>query len=68
MNNWRKTLGQRVRHLTPEQAREIIDAVSQRGPTIFHPEIRKLTGGFNSQAINYMVLRKLAVKAGIIKV
>jgi hypothetical protein len=67
MGNYKRRVGQVVRRLTPGQARRIIDAVSARGVTIEQPEIRALTGGFNSQDINFYVIRKLAVRAGIIK-
>jgi hypothetical protein len=70
--NWKRRVGQVVRRLSPRQARAIIDSVNVRsaglaGTTIDLPEIKALTGGFNSQSINYYVMRKLAVRAGICK-
>lgn len=64
--NWRRIVGQRVRRLTPEQARAALNAISAEGITIHHPTIRALTGGLNSQSINGYVQRKLAARAGII--
>ena len=67
ISTWRRVAGQRIRHLTPEQAKAILAAISKRGPTIFHPEIRELTGGYGSQSINTHVIRKLAARAGMIR-
>lgn len=65
-HKWRRTLGQKVRHLTPEQCKEMLARInheSRNGATIFHATIRDLTGGLNSQTINFAVVRKLAEKA-----
>lgn len=68
MNSWKRVVGARIRYLTKEQALEIIKRITAEGNTIFHEDIRNLTGGLNSQSINSHVLRKLGYKAGIIKV
>lgn len=62
----RRTTAQRIRRLTPEQAAAALAEIRADGVTIFHPAIRALTGGFNSQSINTYVVRKLAVRAGLI--
>ena len=67
MRAWRKVAAARIRRLTPERAKEILAAISARGPTINHPEIRELTGGFCSQSIGWIVIRKLAARAGMIR-
>jgi hypothetical protein len=66
MNNWRRIVGQRVARLTPAQARALLDDIRGEGTTIFHPAIRGLTNGLNSQSINSYVMRKLAVQAGML--
>ena len=64
---WRRTLGQNIRKLTAEQARDILAAHSLHGPQIGDPAIRQLTGGYSCQSIDFIVILKLAVKAGMIK-
>jgi hypothetical protein len=65
--NWKRIVGQRVRQLSPEDARIAIARIAEAGATIHQPEVRALTGGINSQSINAYVVRRLAVRAGIIK-
>lgn len=65
--NWKRALGQRLRHMSTLQARRFIDRISAHGITIEQPAVRELTGGFAGQTINAYVLRKLAVKAGMIR-
>lgn len=65
MKNWRRTLGQKVRHLTPEQARAILAAHRARGVGIGDPAFRALTGGYSSQSIDTQVTRALAFRAGL---
>lgn len=65
-HNWKRIVGQRIRHLTPEQARAALDAIQRDGITIQHATVRTLTNGINSQSINAYVIRKLAVRAGYI--
>lgn len=64
--NWRRTLGQHLRHMTAKQVRASLLRIRVRGPlrniTIDQPEVRKLTGGLNSQHINFYVVRKLHEK------
>jgi hypothetical protein len=67
MTNWKRSVGQHLRHLTPDDAEALLGAIRAEGITIFHPTIRKLTGGYNSQSINHYVVQKLAIRAGIIK-
>lgn len=66
---WKKTVAARIRAMTPEQARASLASItadtSKNGATILHAEIRNLTGGFNSQSINFHVIRMLGKKAGI---
>jgi hypothetical protein len=65
--NWRATLGQKIRHLSPVDCRAKLEAIRaeqpKQGATIFSATTRELTGGFNSQSINWYVIRKLAAKA-----
>ena len=69
--NWKQVAAQRVRHLNADEARAILARIraedGPRGATIFHADIRALTGGFNSQSINFHVIRLLARKAGMVK-
>ena len=66
MKSWRRVLGQRVRRLSPDRAREIIDAHAKH-KGIGDPNYRELTGGFSSQSIDSLVTRKLAVRCGMLK-
>lgn len=60
---WKRTVGQRLRHMTPLQAADALSRIRQRGITIDQPTVRHLTGGYCSQSINHYVIRKLAEKA-----
>lgn len=62
--NWKQTVGQRIRWMTPLQCADALARIRQRGFTIDQPTVRFLTGGFSSQSINHYVARKLADKAG----
>ena len=66
MQLWERTMRANVRSLTPEQAREVIYRINARGITIVQPEIQALTGGFNSQNINFTTMRALGHRAGIL--
>ena len=59
---WRRTLGQKMRSVTPEQAKSILEQHRVHGAHIGDPNYRALTGGFSSQAIDTVVTRKLAEK------
>lgn len=68
--NWRKTANANIRKLPVERAKEIVAAHSRIGATavgIGDPAIRELTGGFSSQSIDGYVLRRLGVRAGLVK-
>lgn len=65
--NWKATVGQRVRRLTPDQAEQYLARIREAGVTIHQPAVRELTGGYSSQAISFYVQRKLAERAGWIK-
>lgn len=67
MTNWKRTLGQKLCGVTAEKAKELIAAKLNDGNGIGSQTIRDLTGGFSSQAIDTYVLRKLGIKAGIIR-
>lgn len=67
MKNWRRVMAAKIARLTPEEARARLEMIRADGITIFHPAIRKLTGGFNSQTINSIVARRLAGRAGMIR-
>jgi hypothetical protein len=69
--SWKRTAAAKVRRLSPEQAQAVLARITEetqrtRG-TIFHADIRELTGGLNSQSINFHVTRLLAKRAGIIR-
>lgn len=70
-NSLRRRVGQVVSRMTPGQARALVEKIGERtqreGATIQHPEIREITGGYASQNINFYVMRKLGIKAGMIK-
>jgi hypothetical protein len=66
INNWRKIVGQRIRRLSPEEARAMVARIQAEGATIFHADVRALTNGLNSQSINHYVIVKLAKRAGIL--
>lgn len=59
--NWRRTLGQHLRHMTTEQIRASLLRIRVRAGMRIddQPEVRKLTGGYNGQTINPYVIRKL---------
>lgn len=65
----RRVLGQRVRRLSPEDARKIIVAHANGSyrSQIGDPAYRALTGGFSSQSIDGLVTRALARRAGIVR-
>ena len=65
MIDWKKTAEKNIKKLSAVEAGETLKRIHTEGSTIFHPEIRALTGGFNSQAINFLVIRMLGKKAGI---
>lgn len=70
MTNWKRSVGQGIRYLTPEEARAKLHAIQARNveqgkATIEQPIIRALTGGYACQSINAYVIRKLAEKAGL---
>lgn len=67
MMNWKATTNRNIRKMTPDDSRAIIARIVAEGVTIFHQDIRAITGGFNSQSINAYVLRRLGIRAGIIK-
>lgn len=62
--NWKRTFGQRLRHMTPLQCADALVRIRTRGFTIDQPTVRSLTGGFTGQSIILHVTRKLADKAG----
>ena len=65
--NWKRVTGGNIGRLTAEEARAVIDTYHNEtraaGQTIHHESIRALTGGLNSQSINFYVLAKLNHKA-----
>ena len=65
MIDWKKTAEKNIRKLTVSEALDILKRINTEGATIFHADIKALTGGFNSQAINFTVVRLLGKKAGI---
>lgn len=63
--NWKRTVGQKLRWMTAEQARTHLTRIRAHGITIDQPAVRELTGGYASQNINFYVCRKLGEKAGV---
>jgi len=55
----------KVSRMTADEAKAIIADLIPK--TIEQPLIRGLTGGYASQAINFTVTRKIAIKAGYIR-
>lgn len=66
MQDWQKRMNRQVAKLTPAQARDYLARIRQAGITINQPAIRELTNGLASQTINFIVVRKLAARAGMI--
>lgn len=64
---WKRTVAANVRRLTPAEACAKLDAIRGRGITIHIPEIKELTGGYVSQNINFYVIRRLAIRCGMLK-
>lgn len=64
---WKRTAARNVRKLSHDEARAIVHRVNSQGATIFHDDIKRLTGGYQSQNINFHVMRLLGKKIGIIK-
>ena len=64
---WKRRAAAKVARLSPEQAREMLARIAAEGYTILHPDIRELTGGYNSQSINGHVTRLLGRRAGYVK-
>lgn len=65
--NWKRVAAGKVSRMTAAAALEKLEAIRARVGTIDQPIIRELTGGFNSQSINFSVIRLLGRRAGIIK-
>lgn len=58
----RRRIGQKVRHMTPEQASAwYVGYVNEwnRKRSIANDHIKQITGGLNSQSINAYVIRKV---------
>jgi hypothetical protein len=65
---WKRKVGAALRRMKPADAKAKLEAIqaeteAQGGATILHATIRQLTGGLNSQSINFYVVRKLHEKA-----
>lgn len=64
---WLKTLTSNLRRMSQAQAQEWLKEYNAElqatGPTMYHPSVRRLTGGFNSQSINFLVVRKVFDKS-----
>jgi hypothetical protein len=65
--SWKRVAAGKVARLTPQQARDTLARMAAVGLTIHQPDVRALTGGFNSQAINFHVARLLGKRAGMIR-
>lgn len=61
--SWKRRAAQSVRRLTPTEAKDVLVRIAAEGYTIFHPDIKRITGGHNSQSINYHVIRLLHKRA-----
>ena len=66
MIDWKKMATKNVKKLNASEALDTLKRINTEGSTIFHADIKALSGGFNSQAINFLVIRMLAKKAGIL--
>jgi len=67
LTKMRRRIGGVIGRMTREDALAALTEIRINGLTMYHPAIREITGGFNSQSINNYVVRKLACKAGYIK-
>jgi hypothetical protein len=67
LSKLKSRIAKNVGKLTKEEAKEILIRKSKMEPSIFWEEGKKITGGFQSQSINGLVIRALAVKSGMIK-
>ena len=54
-----KRINSVIGRMTAEQCTTALDTITSEGVTIFHPTIRAITGGYNSQTINFGVIRQL---------
>jgi len=64
--DWKATLRANVRKLNAAQAQAWLDRYNAENPdkggTIFHASVREMTGGYNSQSINWIVVRAVAAR------
>lgn len=61
----RRRFAAKIARMSPEEACAALGRIRAEGATIFHADIRALTGGYNSQSLNAQVIRRLAERAGI---
>lgn len=66
MQAWRGTARRAIAKMTPDEAKEFIVEYSKSG-SIVHSPIRRLTGGFASQSINFYVIRMVGKRAGVVR-
>ena len=64
---WKRTVLANVRRMTKAQAvawlaRYHAESIANKGATIFHQSVRELTGGYNSQSINFWTVRTVFAK------
>lgn len=65
VQSWKPHATAVIRKMTAAKAQAALTAIAAEtkaaggGGTIFHPTIRAITGGYNSQSINFWVVRLL---------
>jgi hypothetical protein len=64
---WKQVAARNINRLTPGEARATVERIGAEGATIFHPDVKRITGGFQSQSINFAVVRMLARRAGMVQ-
>jgi hypothetical protein len=62
-----RNTARRIGRLTPDAARAYLDRIRAEGSTANLLTVRELTGGYSSQSLNAEIIRRLAIRAGIIR-
>lgn len=60
--SWKRMIGQRVRHLTPQQARDILASIGDNDDK-FMSSIKKIADGTDAEPT--YVISRLAARAGL---
>ena len=67
MNTWKTTTASNINALSAQDAKDWLTTYSdlqrKNGSTIHSELVRNLTGGFNSQSMNFSVIRAVATRS-----